>query len=270
VTGDQALLLCIVDSGAQANVQPAAPTIAAKADQGGTIQDLWYFGSGITSQSSYATQFTYSITLTATGSGTPVWNVASGSDKVVLTPHPGTNTATISSSGTKWSSQLLDVGITVTMSGLTSPPYTITTHVSYSMVFDSLDPQCPPTYGYLDTINYKVQDQLGNSLSVYAFDFNEKFTTGFTNTNNSNWPAPLTGPATNTMVSDTISGAVVNFQPPPTPTPVCSGNDTETQYATQEWYVGSLNTGSGIKLQSDTWTRYADWGTHNGITPFHP
>ncbi len=233
----------------------------------GTGHDIWYFGPGITSQSSGATQFQYSVTLTAHGSGTATWNVSSGNSEVTLTLSG--STAAVVSSGSAFSSTKLDVAITVTMDGVTSAPYQITTHVPSAMSFASYTHTCNATFGYEDFIQYDVYDQLGTSLTAsYIFDFNENFTTPFFDVN-SNWGSVNSVPATalQGQVVDEISGVVVNQSPSQSPTPVCSGNTVETEYATQDWYVGSLLAGQGVLLQTDQWTRYADMAAHLNIEP---
>lgn|GEM_PF-6712662 len=233
----------------------------------GDYHDLWYFGNGITQQSKGATAFMYKVTLTAYGDGTAVWNIVSGQNEITLTSNG--NTATITSSGNSFSSNVGDVSITVTMNGQTSSPWTITTHTPYRMIAGTHDHACDSSWGYSDVIHYTVQDQLNNSLSIYLFDFNELFTTAFTNVNGSNWGTPPQEPATNSDIEDHITGVGVNNSPTPVPMPVCSGNDTEAQYVTQQWRVGSLTAGSGVLLQTDQLARYADKGMHNNIVPVH-
>jgi len=175
----------------------------------------------------------------------------------------------VTSSGSAFSSTNLDVDITVTMNFVTSAPYQITTHTPNAMSFAFYTQTCSATFGYLDYIGYDVYDQLGNNLSAsYTFDFNENFTTPFTDVN-SNWASPNTGSATAGagQVVDAISGVLVNQTPAPSPTPVCNGNSSETQYAAQDWYVGSLIAGQGVLLQTDQWVRYADMGLHTNIEP---
>jgi hypothetical protein len=164
----------------------------------------------------------------------------------------------------------LDVSITATVNGQTSSPYQLTTHVPKQMTLFSHSHDCLTGNGYVDTISYDVLDQLGTDLSsLYLFDFNENFPSGFTD-DGSNWNSPMTNPATGARVQDKITGTGVGQTPSPVPTPVCSGNDTQTQHATQQWGVGSLVTGGGVPLQTDTWTRYADMAAHNNITPIVP
>lgn len=241
---------------------PPPPTIT------GDYHDLWYFGPGINAQSSGATQLMYVVNLTANGAGTAVWSVTTGQNEVVLTSQG--NTAKVTSSGNTFSSTQLDVSVTVTMDGLTSGPWQITTHTPYRMIAGSHDHVCDSDFGYRDVIHYNVQDQLQGSLSLYTFDFNENFTTPFTNVNSSNWVGPSMHSATNSDIEDEITGYGLGNSPAPIPTPVCSGNDAESQHVSQQWWVGSLNAGSGVMLQTDQLTRYADKGAHNNIVAIHP
>jgi hypothetical protein len=91
---------------AQANNNQAVtaiPTITGTANQGSEAHDIWYFGKGVTSQSSIATAFTYSETLTANGGSNATWTVTAGSNEVTLSNASGTNSTVVSSSGTAWS-----------------------------------------------------------------------------------------------------------------------------------------------------------------------
>jgi hypothetical protein len=212
----------------QAQIQAVQPPTIS-----GTAHDIYYFGPGITSQSSGATQFQYSVTLTAqNATGAVTWTVTSGQKEVTLSQNG--NAATVTSSGNTFSSTKLDVSITATASGKTSDAYQITTHIPYLMVADTHTHTCNTTYGYVDVISYNLQDQLGTNMSIYIFDYNENFTTGFVNDNNSGWLNPSTGSGTDSQVNDTISGTGVNSSPPPNIKPVCSGNGTQTQHATQQ------------------------------------
>ena len=231
----------------------------------GTGRDLWSFNGA--QPSAGATVFPTSITLTADGSGTITWNVTSGANQVILTPNG--NTATVRSNGTAFSHTGGDVGVSVTANGATSVPFNITTHRPYRLVFDSLQQNCDAGFGYSDFLSYKLFDQLGTDMSIYLFDFNEAFTTAATNDNGSNWAQfglPVETPATNSEVVDHITGVGVNNQPPPSPMPVCNGNPIQVEHFTQEWRIGGLARGSGVRVSSEQFTRYADHAAYVNFT----
>ena len=251
-----------VATGQATIVGTPTPTIS------GDGHDVWYFGPGVSSQSSGATQFPYKISLAAHGVGTATWNVVTGNSEITITPSGAATT--VSSSGAAFSKTELDVSVTVTMSGKTSAPYKITTHEPFRMIPSGHDHRCDGVYalyGYLDVLHYKVQDQLGSDMSLYYFDFNEHFTSSFVNDGGSNWLAVEEGPGTDSEVHDSISGVGIRSIPAPKPMPVCKGNDVQTQHTTQEWRIGSRSSGAGVKLQSDQWTRYADKANHVHIVP---
>lgn len=112
-------------------------------------------------------------------------------------------------------------------------------------------------------------------MSIYIFDSNETFTTAPGNDNGSNWalygtPTPM--PSTSSEVRDRISGVGINNQPPPSPTPVCSGNDTQVEHFTgHEWRIGGLTQGAGVRVSVESLTRYADKANYlNFVSPSDP
>ena len=236
----------------------------------GSAHDLWFFNGA--QPSAGATVFPTSITLTASGSGTTTWNVTSGAAEITLTP--AGSSATVVSSGSSFSHMRLDVNITATVNGQTSEPFTITTHRPYRLVLDTIQPGCDPNRGYKDVISLKLFDQLGTDMSIFIFDFNETFTSPAVSDNGSNWASfglPTPTPATNSEVMDGISGVPITNQPPPSPTPVCSGNDTQVEHFTQEWRIGGLAQGTGVRVSVEQLTRYADKANYvNLVSPSDP
>jgi hypothetical protein len=111
-------------------------------------------------------------------------------------------------------------------------------------------------------------------MSIFLFDFNETFTTAAISDNGSNWGSyglPTPTPATNSEVVDHITGVGVANQLPPVPTPVCSGNGTQVEHFTQEWRIGGLAQGSGVRVSVEQFTRYADMANYlNLISPSDP
>lgn len=235
----------------------------------GSSHDLWFFNGA--QASGGGTVFTTNINLTT--SGTATWNVTSGATEVTLASQG--SSAGVTSSGTAFSHQSLDVSVTATINGAVSDPFQITTHRPYKLVFDQYQHNCDALFGYSDFLSYKLLDQLGTDMSIYIFDFNETFTTGAVNDNGSNWASfgtPPATPATNSEVVDHITGVGVNnTNPVPSPMPVCSGNDTQVEHIGQEWRIGGLTQGSGVRVSTQQFTRYADKANYlNFVSPSDP
>jgi hypothetical protein len=237
----------------------------------GSAHDLWYFNGA--SPSAGATVFPLSLTLNTTGTGTITWTVTAGASEVHLVP--GGTSATVTSSGTNFSHASLDVSIVVTVNGVQSDAFQVTTHRPYKLVMDAVQPvSCNAGFGYTQLLTLKLFDQMGTDMSIFTFDFNETFTTAAVNDNGSNWASyglPTLTPATNNEVEDLITGVGVNNQPAPSPTPVCTGNDTQVEHWTQEWRIGGLAQGTGVRVSVEQFTRYADKANYlNLISPSDP
>lgn len=236
----------------------------------GSAHDLWYFNGA--SPSAGATVFPLNSNLTTNGTGTIAWTVTAGTPEVHLAPQGAS--ATVTSSGSNFSHASLDVSIVVTVNGVQSDPFQLTTHRPYKLVLDTIQPNCDAGFGYSDFVSLKLFDQLGTDMSIFNFDFNETFTTSPVNDNGSNWASyglPTPTPATNSEVVDHITGVGVNNQPAPSPTPVCTGNDTQVEHWTQEWRIGGLSQGTGVRVSVEQFTRYADKANYlNLISPSDP
>ena len=81
-----------------------------------------------------------------------------------------------------------------------------------------------------------------------------------------NWrrqnPGSLT--TSNAGFSDFLQGEA--FSLPAVPTPSCQGTSTTTvEHWGQEWWIGSLTTGSGVRVQTDTLQKYLDHALHLNI-----
>jgi len=111
-----------------------------------------------------------------------------------------------------------------------------------------------------------VKDQL-NALLPAGVPGNENFTTGIANDyNGTNWrrgdPNGLNLPGSS--FADTIGGE--NLQLPPIPVPTCDGNNTAIEHWSQEFRIGSVATGFGRRIQTDTLQKYKGHAAHTGIT----
>lgn len=241
----------------------SAPTITSSGNIKPTISGpttVWWFG-GISSSGSYPT----SISLTSNGGGGTVWSVVAGGSEVSI--NPTGSTVTVSASGSAFSSSSGDVQITAQANGQTSDAFHLTTRRPYRLVSLGNTRACDSTYGYAMQINYKIQDQLLTDMTA-DIAVNEKFTTlpipDYSNTNWRRGPE-VNGTAIGGQFFDSIQGEA--FSLPANPTPSCTGSPaTKVQHWGQEFRIGSLSTGSGQRVQTDTLQKYVNWADHEGIT----
>jgi hypothetical protein len=254
----------------------AAPTAAdqqemtaAAACAGPTIsgpRNVWWFNGE--RPSNYDT----SITLTASpaGAGSYSWSVTAGSDKVVLSSFID-NTVLVTGLAP---STFHEVSIKVTVDGVTSPAYTISVRAPHRLVLIRDFVHMANTNGlYYEThIHYRIEDQFTDVLPS-SVGINEKFTTAAIDDFAGNdWNKTLNAGGTNVAPSDwydRVTGpdnAPVN---PPARAP-CSPNlcNTKVYHWNGEWYVGSATSGSGRRVQTNTWERYTDHAEHtNRVSP---
>lgn len=222
---------------------------------------VWWFNGQTVS--GYAT----GINLTASAGGATVtWSIYAGSDKVSLTPNG--NQATVTSTGTAWSSATGDIKITASAGGQTSDQFALTTRKPYQLAFPQTQPNCKDGFGYESVISYAIQDQLQTTVPS-AVPWNEQFTSSCVQDNsNGNWCSyglpPLRGD-TLTYLLDYISGPGTGNNPAPVPTPVCTEDSTQQQHWSQEFRVGSLTSGSGVRVQTDTLVRFTNHAEHQNI-----
>jgi len=228
---------------------PPPPTISGP-------NTVWYFG-GLT-PSGYATQ----ITLTASGGdGTYGWIVSAGADKITFSSSG--NTATVTSNGSTFSGAPSDIQIKVSSAGQTTSGFGITSRTPRKLAPGGVTHSCDATYAYADRIHYTIQDQLSTNLPA-AVDLSENWTTAVVNDySGTNWrrgsPGGLTG---GPSFDDFIQGEVSTM----TPTPLCSGNATAVQHWGQEWRIGSVTPGTGVRVQTDTLQKYRDHAAHTAVT----
>jgi len=92
---------------------------------------------------------------------------------------------------------------------------------------------------------------------------NEDWTTGAVNDYaGTNWRQSIaTGQSyPSSAFADTIGGE--NLGLPPTPVPTCDGNNTAVQHWGQEFRVGSVASGFGRRIQTDTLQKYIGHAAH--------
>jgi hypothetical protein len=219
---------------------------------------VWYF-NGLT-VSGYAT----SIQLTSSGGSSTTWTVTAGANKINLSSYSG-SPITVTSSGTAFSSSVGDVKITAAANGQTSSPFSITTRTPSTAVQGTIINACDQTYGYLTTLNYTIYDQMPATLPA-GVPVNENWTTGVVNDySGTNWrrrdPNGVVEPGSG--FADTIGGEAAAYGPP---LATCDGNSTPVEHWGQEWRVGSIATGFGRRIQTDTLQKYIGHAAHVAIT----
>lgn len=226
---------------------------------------VWWFNGQ--TPTGYAT----SITLTASGgSGGYSWGISNGSNMIRLSGTSGSS-VTASSTGTAFSSTTTDISVTVTdtASGLSSTPFYITSRRPYLLVVGTITDQCDPTWGYDDFFNYTIKDQMGAALPN-SVALNEYWTTAVVNDYAStNWRRASAGNLTTASTTpaqfaDEIQGENINL--PPTPSTACPSAGQAVDHWGQEWFIGSLTSGSGAAVQTDTIQKYTNNAQVQGIT----
>jgi len=117
--------------------------------------------------------------------------------------------------------------------------------------------------GYLTVVNYQVLDDTGTVMSGYQV--NERFPAGKVNDQPNNWPNGAAG-AINVTGTDWGDRLSVEGAGSPNPqSPQSPLGTTKVYHRAQEWFVGSLTSGSGTKVQTDTIQLYLDHGEHHNI-----
>ncbi len=243
-----------------ASPAPQAPaTVKPKISGPNTV---WFF-SNLT-----VSGYTTSAQLTANGGdSSTTWNITAGSDKITVSSFTGSS-INVLSSGTAFSSSVGDVNLTATSNGQTSDPFSMTTRVPYLLVPGSVTTACNTAYGYLTTANYEIEDQLLSAMPS-AVPLNENWTTSVVNDypgGTTNWTIGQPGSFTTqtpdfSHFADHMSGGFNN----PTPMPTCDGNSTLVQHIGQEWRIGSLASGFGSRVQTDTVQQYIGHAAHLSI-----
>jgi Bacterial Ig-like domain (group 2) len=232
---------------------------------------VWYF-SNLT-VSGYAT----SIQLTASGgSSSTSWNITAGANKITVSSFTGSS-ITVLSSGTAFSSSVGDVKVTATVNGQTSAPFSLTTRTPNKLVPASIQTNCDSIYGYITTKSYSIQDQLQGGLPSAA-PLNESFTSGWgVDYVGTNWNASLPSAGSDTtkapnysLMADHMSGQNKVNSPTPIPMPTCDLNSTPVVHIDQEWRIGSLASGFGRRVQTDTVQRYVGRADHFAIHTPNP
>jgi hypothetical protein len=242
---------CVVYS----SVTEPSGGVAVKPRISGSHTMWWFNGETPTG---YQTE----ITLTTSANGQ--WSITSGSDKVSFT---GNGTSSITLRSTARSISPNDVTVQVTINGRTSDPFQINILAPYSLTFVAEGTTASQANGYTTLIQYQIRDQFG-SLLPSTVPINENFTTGIINDYpGTNWIRAGDG---GTLVSpsgwsDQIAGQPVNGAIP-APSPPCSPYcNVLVHHFNGDWYVGSTIKTKGVKVQTNTWNRFRDHGSHTNV-----
>jgi hypothetical protein len=261
----------IVDGGGGSNTSPIA---SFQGNGITTSDDLWWF-NGVT-PANYSTQ----VTLTASSgvsSDYYSWIITSGggtvvqfSDGSLSTGGTGMNTVQLVSIGASAAAQTLtfDVSIWLGINGNDSGTAEMAVprpdHLDYTGRTDGASAK----WGYYTYIYYDVKDQF-NRLLPRKVEVNEQWTSGLTNDfTTTNWLRP---PETWNTVNpdnfyDYITGPQTGVGAIPEPwNPQTPFSAQKIQHWGQAFYVGSLQTGKGQKVQTDTLYRYRDHGAHESV-----
>lgn len=131
-------------------------------------------------------------------------------------------------------------------------------------LFACEDPTPNPsgTDGYQTLYHYSIKSFFGAQITFQ--DANETFALQGDIYIGNNWPAYSVTPGfTATGNFDENICTVGPSLTPPSKPP--QGGNIEIDYGSQFWFVGSLNEGGGVEVQSDTLTRYQDHGAITNI-----
>jgi hypothetical protein len=234
------------------------------------ISAAWFLGSGV----SDATNGYYNqAALTGdsncgagdTCSSTPYWSVTSGSSNATLSCSVCTSQTLTALAG---SSSVGDIGMTISIGGFTSSPFTFTVGTPRSVVASvngTAISDFAMSDGFSTHIYYSNKDQFGNTLPSIAL--NEQFGT-VTNDQTNNWANPTAGGIGSYGSNEwydwlyfySCSGA----------TPLCTNPQTPlssnaVKHDAQSWRVGSSTVGTGVLVQTDNLQYYVDHGRHTSI-----
>ena len=229
-------------------------TVTSRPTISGPNTVWWFNGKTV---SGYATQ----ITLTTQASGT--WAVSTGSNEVQLSSTSG-QSVNISGTGT-FSSSTNDVGINVTVNGVASNTFQLTSMGPKFLGRSSkIDSPCSGTgeIGWDSSINYTLRDNFSNTMPNAPI--NEAFS------GSTVWPRPPSTPGTTNATGGFADGIFVCAKAGGlTPMPEVPQNPETTTVIDsfhQNWCAGANVTNSwgsacqGAQVQSGTMIRYKDHG----------
>jgi hypothetical protein len=207
--------------------------------------------------------------------------VASGAAQVRF--NGGTTSATTSSNQivvytVNSSGNQNDIGITVSVNGgPTSNEFKMTSLTPWSLQSTGDSDEIDTSRGWRSLIGYSIKDQFGTILPADV-PLNEKFTSGWIiDYPGTNWNTGLNAGSINAPPSGWVDRLSPGVYPPGSGTnvpaalpPLSPLSTTTVMHVNQEWYIGSLDTGKGRRVQTDVIQFYVDHGRHLNIVSPNP
>lgn len=234
------------------------------------LSAVWWFNG----QNPNPAAYPVTVTLTSSAGASTSWSVSQANAKVNLSSTSGASIQ-VTSTGNYFSGNQGDIQIFAqdTKTGITSPPFAITSSRPWKLVFDSIASGTTCRSGgagggYITSLFYDLHDQLDRVMFEDIY-WNEAVGAPW-NANGSNWKnyGIQTQPGSTGPLLDQLSGPAVNNSPPPSPLPTCHTppvGTTPYMKAPQNIQVGSSSQGSGVFVQQDNLTYYIDNGAHTSI-----
>jgi hypothetical protein len=222
--------------------------------------DVWWFGSNVNPPG-----YTTALTLTSEyGTGT-TWSVVSGSSLVSLSTTQGSQVV-VTSTGTAFSATRDDIVIRATSGGSTADA-TITSRKPHSLLAATPLNQCDSTYGYLTQIPYVILDQLDDPIP-FDVPINEQWTTAaIEDYVGNNWPrgSEMNNSSGGPSLVDFVGGPNLTIITSPVPVPTCNGDTTPVDHWGQAWRIGSLTSGDGVLVQTNTLQGNVGMAEHTNV-----
>ena len=116
--------------------------------------------------------------------------------------------------------------------------------------------------GYQSLVSYTIVSFFGVQIS--NIDVNETLDNWADDYTGNSWMIPQAGSLTITSsFADSICAA--SQTTPPSLPPQSPLSTVAIDHASQAWFVGGVDSGEGVEVQTDTFQRYQDHGRHNSI-----
>ena len=206
--------------------------------------------------------------------GSPAWSIISGSDKVQLSCTTCVQTyytALKASNGCSY-----DVVLKASYGGFESEPLYILIDKPHSFSFVSGNDDAndsPAQNGYLSIVRYALKSQC--QLFLTDMRGGESFPLGgygeFPQYQSNNWPpgsaATITNPSAVWEDHLSLTNCLwsLNQCYPDSLVPQSPRLANNVRHVPQEWWMGSLNVGAGIRVQTDKIILFQDHGRHSVI-----
>lgn len=245
---------------------------------------LWFFGLGNTPPSSF-TLGNITATLTANGAfnGTYNWTITAGTSIVNFqngsTTYTSTNNSTAIIVSTGYSHNYNDVTISLkytpsgegvvpsaTHSLYVDSPYRLTSTGSTATkgVTSSCINPVIGTAGFQSLVPYRNLSLFGVVISNIGL--NEAFAGQSDDLAGTSWPPYAAGGYVTSDGTFVDNICAINQKNPTSLPPQNPLSTTKIDHTNQFWFIGSINSGSGVQVQSNILQRYQDHGVHVSIT----